>query len=124
MHFEIHSSDPAKAIELYTALFGWKITQWDKNDYWLIDTGEGEPGINGAIMPRMGEPPAAGGPVTAFVLTTEVEDLDEALNTATKHDAAIALEPMAIPGVGRVAYLRDTDNNIFGVLQPEAPSPE
>jgi predicted enzyme related to lactoylglutathione lyase len=34
-------------------VFGWKIQAWGgPGPYWLVTTGEGEPGIDGAIAPR------------------------------------------------------------------------
>ena len=42
-----------RAIQFYQTLFGWKFQKWDgPMPYWLISTGEGEPGINGGLMPR------------------------------------------------------------------------
>jgi len=53
IHFEIHADDPQRAIRFYSSAFGWKIDRWGgPMDYWLVTAGaEGEPGINGAVMP-------------------------------------------------------------------------
>jgi len=34
-------------------------------------------------------------------------------------DGNMALEKMPVPGVGWLAYAKDTEGNIFGVLQPD-----
>ena len=55
IHFEIHASDPERAITFYRELLGWQFTRWEGAwPYWLIKTGEpGQPGIDGGQMPRM-----------------------------------------------------------------------
>lgn len=124
VHFEIHSEDPQRAIGFYTAVFGWAITQWEDNDYWLVSTGpRDEVGIDGAILPRMGSRPEVGASVVGAVITGQVDDLDAALATAFDLGGILALDKMVIPGVGTVAYVLDTEANVVGMLQPEtAPS--
>ena len=65
VHFEIHASDPARAIRFYERTFGWIFQQWGEQEYWLITTGSAdEPGIDGGLITH-GDP---GGPVpVAFV---------------------------------------------------------
>lgn len=88
-------------------------------DYWLASTaGDKEPGINGAIMRRIGPRPEIGAPVVGAVITVQVEDLDAAIEKARALGADIALETMQIPGVGSVAYLHETEANVLGVFQP------
>jgi hypothetical protein len=37
----------------YRSVFGWKIERWGEMPYWMVTTGpDGEPGINGGILPR------------------------------------------------------------------------
>jgi len=120
--FEIHAEDPDRAEKFYTALFGWKFTKWEGPlDYRVIVTGpETEKGINGGLIKRMGAAPAKGQAVNAFVCTVEVPDLDARVAKATSLGAAIALPKMAIPGVGWLAYIHDTEGNILGLMQPDS----
>ena len=63
VHFEIHADDPQRAIAFYTDVFGWTVNQWGDQPYWLVSTGPtDEPGIDGAILPRMGDRPLTGAP--------------------------------------------------------------
>jgi predicted enzyme related to lactoylglutathione lyase len=39
------------------------------------------------------------------------------LKTALDNGAQIALPKMAIPGVGWLVYCKDTEGNIFGMMQ-------
>lgn len=80
VHFEIHAGDVARAQEFYGAAFGWSFQDWSEfagmQPYLGVTTDEGQPGIDGAIMQRQGEPPAPGQPVVGAVLTVGVEDYD------------------------------------------------
>lgn len=114
VHFEIPSDNPQKAIEFYSKLFGWKFSRWDgPMDYWLINTGDpGEPGINGGLMQRRD-------PNQPCVNTIGVANLDESVATVLQMGGAIALPKMPVPGVGWLAYCKDTDGHIFGMMQPD-----
>jgi predicted enzyme related to lactoylglutathione lyase len=121
-HFEIHATDPERAIHFYTEVLGWKFTSWGNAgwDYWLIETGPAEePGINGGMIRRMGGSPEEGQAVNAYVCTVLVDDLDATVASATDRGATIALPRMPIPGVGWLAYVKDTEGNILGLMQTD-----
>src|SRR4051794_21018353 len=119
IHFEIHAANPERAVAFYQTLFDWKITKWaGPMDYWLISTGpDGTPGINGGLVLRRGPAPAEGQPVNAFVCTAAVDDVDASVQKALAHGGALALPKMPIPGVGWLAYVKDTEGNILGLMQ-------
>lgn len=120
VHFEIHASDPEKVQSFYGELFGWRFTPWGPPEqpaaYWLIATGEG-PGIDGGLVPRRGEGPPSGAAVNAFVCTVNVESVDGALAKSESLGGTLALPKQAIPGVGWLAYVKDPDGNIVGLMQ-------
>lgn len=122
-HFEIHAENPERAMTFYTSVFGWKFQQWGGQPYWLIETGPKEQsGIDGGLLPRHGVPPVGGEPVNAFVCTVDVDDLDAYIAKVTEHGATVAVPKMPVPTVGWLAYYKDTEGNIFGMMQsdPEA----
>jgi predicted enzyme related to lactoylglutathione lyase len=120
MHFEIQAADVQKAIAFYQRLFGWQFTRWGEVDYWLITTGpEDQPGINGGLLPRRGPEPADGQSVNAYVCTAHVPSLDEALARLAEAGGSVAHPKMPIPGVGWLAYGKDGQGNIFGMMQPD-----
>ena|SRR5215831_8540417 len=122
IHFEIHAADPQRAIGFYTNLFGWTFSKWDSpQDYWLIKTGEKDaPGIDGGLLPRQGPGPAAMQPVSSFVCTVDVADLDATLKRIAPAGGTVVVPKMPIPTVGWLAYAHDTEGNIFGVIQMDA----
>jgi predicted enzyme related to lactoylglutathione lyase len=119
VHFEIHAADPERAARFYETAFGWTLQHIPAIDYWTISTGEGA-GINGGLLRRRGEPPVKGQPVNAFVCTLGVDDLDASVQAGLDAGGSMALPRMAIPGVGYIAYLIDTEGNIFGLHQADA----
>ena len=119
VHFEIHADDPERAIGFYTALFGWEFSRWGEMDYWLIRTGEGTPGIDGGLTRRHGPPPSEGQAVTSYVCTTDVPSVDEYVEKIKANGGTIALPKMPIPTVGWLAYGKDTEGNLFGIMQPD-----
>jgi predicted enzyme related to lactoylglutathione lyase len=117
VHFEIHAADPTRCAAFYSVVFGWKFTKWDgPMPYWIVDTGEGD-GVNGGMLPRQGPPPADGQPVNSFVMTLAVESLDATLETVATHGGTEVVPKMAIPGVGWLAYVKDPEGNILGMME-------
>lgn len=123
VHFEIHAEDPERAAKFYGEMFDWKTKKWEGDmPYWLIDTGTDEGGINGAFVKRMGPNPDPKEPtaVIAYVCTIPVDNLDESIAKAQKLGGTEALPKMEVPGMGWLAYYKDTESNIFGMLEPTA----
>ena len=123
VHFEIHAENPERAIAFYTAMFGWRFEKWEGPwPYWMVYTGEGH-GVDGGLMPRMGGPPVEGAAVNGWVMTVDVPSVDAAVSTGTSSGGSIALPKMEVPGVGWMAYLKDTEGNIFGVMESTPAGP-
>ena len=120
VHFEIHASNPQTAIAFYSGLFGWSFNKWEGGDYWLIHTGpDDKPGINGGLIPRRGPVPEAMAALNAFVITVDVDDVDATVSAALAAGGVSAVPKMALPGIGWLAYLKDPDGNLFGMMQAD-----
>lgn len=128
IHFEIQAENPKRAVKFYTEVFGWKVEEWvipdvqmeDENRYWLVTTGpDTEPGINGGLMFRRDPAPVEGQPVNAYVCTMGVANLDESVDKVLKAGGSIAFPKMAVKGIGWLSYCKDTEGNIFGMMQED-----
>ena len=119
VHFEIHADQPERAVAFYEKVFGWTSQKWDgPQPYWLLTTGpDSEPGINGGVTHR--HSPATDDSVTAYVCTIGVETLDDYVGKAQSNGGTVAMPKMAVPGIGWLAYFKDTEGNLFGMLQPD-----
>jgi uncharacterized protein len=132
VHFEIHVDDIDRAKKFYTDVFGWTLTQMGEEygNYVLVMTGPsqndlvGKParmedmGINGGMMKRNAEKAPAGSSPNSYVCVIGVTDTDQVVTKVTDAGGSVHMPAMDIPNVGRVAYLGDTEGNIFGVITP------
>jgi hypothetical protein len=120
VHFEIHAGDPSRAIRFYERVFGWTFQKWEgPMDYWLITTGPNDqPGINGGLIQRQGA--VDGQALIAYVCTVDVASIDESIETVQANGASIVVPKMPVPGVGWLVYCKDTEGNIFGMMQADA----
>src|SRR5947207_13181925 len=114
VHFEIPAENPERAMNFYSNVFGWVFKKWEgPTDYWVISTGmPGEPGIDGGLMPRRD-------PNQPCVNTVSVASLDESLKTIESSGGTCVVPKMPIPGVGWLAYCKDTEGHIFGIMQAD-----
>ena len=56
--------------------------------------------------------------IHAKVCTISVDNLDKYIDKVIAAGGTMALDKMDVPGVGWLAYCKDLEENIFGLLQP------
>ena len=119
VHFEIHAENPDRAIQFYRTVLGWEFSKWDgPMPYWVVKTGpDNEPGINGGLMPRRGV--IDGEAVIAYVCTAQVPSVDDHTRKVEAAGGSVVVPKMPIPGVGWLAYCKDTEGNIFGLMHAD-----
>jgi predicted enzyme related to lactoylglutathione lyase len=112
VHFEIDAKKPDRAIKFYEKVFSWKIKKWEGPvEYYLITTGkESEPGIDGGLSRRTEPEPST-------VNTIDVPSVDEFIKKVEASGGTIIRPKMAVPGVGYMAYFKDPEGNIFGMME-------
>lgn len=118
VHFEIPADDVERAKKFYSGTFGWKLTDMPEMQYVMVNTAETsadgmiqEKGaINGGLMKR--------GEVKNPVVVVSVTSIDASLPKIEASGGKVVVPPMDIPGVGRYAYVSDTEGNVIGVIQP------
>ncbi len=126
VHFEIHAKDQDKVQKFYEDVFGWSFQDMGAamGNYRLIITGKDAPGtawpgINGGMNERKGDLPKSGDAVNAYVCTIDVENIEETLAKIEASGGTLATHVMDVPGVGKLAYRKDPEGNLFGVLEAE-----
>jgi len=117
VHFELNVKNVEKTIKFYKEVFGWKIEKWSgPMDYWLIMTGdESEPGIDGGLgYIEEGFP--------QVVNTIDIDNIDKFIKKIESNGGEIVRPKHAVPGVGWLAYFKDTEGIVTGIMQedPEA----
>jgi predicted enzyme related to lactoylglutathione lyase len=118
-HFEVHAEDPERAVRFYAETLDWQFVKWEgPMDYWMIRTGPAEePGIDGGMLRRHGL--IDGQAVIAYVCTVNVTNLDGMVKKVLASGGALAMPKMAVPGIGWLAYAKDTEGNLFGMMQAD-----
>ena len=124
--FELHASEPQRLIDFYSGLLGWSFTQFGDMPYWSIDTGEGAigpggsgRGINGGLTQRQSPAPERGAPINGCDIVIGVDgNVDEVFQKGLDLGGSEALPLSDMQGIGRVGYLLDPDNNVFGLISP------
>lgn len=113
IHFEIPSDNPEQIKKFYETVFGWKIDRWGNEDYWLITTGDNsKQGINGGLMKKKH-------PEQPMVNTINVPSVDEWCKKIAASGGQVVVPKTAIPTVGWLAYFKDVDGNIFGIMEDD-----
>jgi uncharacterized protein len=118
VHFEFLADDPDRATKFWQDTFGWTTQTFGGQSYWLVDTGEGDPGINGGIMRRSDFPR----PVNS-ICTVGVDDVDAALAKVQEAGGEVVMEKFAVGGAGYSAYCTDSEGNVFGLFEPAQDGP-
>ena len=123
VHFEIQATDPQTLQGFYSAVFGWTFQKWGEIDYWVITTGDEPMGINGGLLPRNGVDSRADAPISAATLVIGVDDCQAYYDKCISAGATEQMAVTHMPGVGTMAYFKDPDHNIFGIIEPEMDPP-
>ncbi len=122
-HFEIPADDLARARQFYEGCFGWQTSEFpmpDGSTYVGLHTGptneknmvQENNFINGGMFKR-GESFAP----TSPVITMVVADINASLEKVKTSGGEVVAEAKEIPGMGRYAYVKDTEGNTVGLWQ-------
>ena len=113
VHFEINAEKPEQLTKFYEKVFNWKFEKWKgPMDYWLIMTGEDEPGIDGGLARR-----TEGGANT--INTINVPSVDEYVEMIKENGGTIIVSKQAVPGVGWTAEFKDPEGNSFALMEDD-----
>ena len=114
-YFEIQSSDPARDIAFYKAVFDWRFIKevFVAIEYYRIETGS----MNGGLLKRPAKVPPAESGTNAFVCSIQVDNFDDIEKLIIDNGGRVALPKFAIPGRCWQGYFLDRDNNTFGIFE-------
>lgn len=124
VHFEIQADEPERAATFYRAALGWQIDKIDFQgvEYWMVMTApkdSTEPGINGGLLRRPTNTPPLECGTNAFACTVQVDNYDEVEKNILAAGGKVAMPKFAMVGMAWQGYYLDTENNVFGVHQPD-----
>ena len=106
-------------------MFGWKFDKFpspagsevmpEGMEYWMISTvdDKGDEGVNGGMMKR--QSPEQQGITNYF----DVKSVQEYSAKVEKLGGKVISPKMPVPGMGYFAVCTDTENNTFGIFEPD-----
>jgi len=113
VHFEIPVDNMERAQKFYKELFGWNIFSAGDNfdNYFMIQTVQAnEQGINGGMLIRSN-------PDQQIINYISVDNIDSMLVKIEELGGTILMPKMPIEGIGWNCVVKDSEGNIFGMLQ-------
>jgi uncharacterized protein len=118
--FEVHSNDIEKAKSFYQSLMGWTIKPMDMGEAgtYNILVNDDPNGFGGAtaLMPHEGDH-------SYWITYVSVPNTDETCEKIKGAGGEIVGGPFDVPGVGRMAFAKDSQGAYFATLTPEAGMP-
>ena len=120
VHIDIAADDPERAVAFYEKVFGWTSRKLEgPMPYWLIATARSAAG---------GQAGGAGGarreePWQSVTPTIDVASADDTAARITAAGGTIVQPKMLIPEVGYLVTFKDTEGNVFAVLEAIEGSP-
>lgn len=114
-YFEIQSSEPARELQFYKNIFGWKFTRIEQVpiEYYHFETKT----IAGGLLKRPAKVPPTQCGTNAFTCSFEVESFDKTEQMIRENGGQVAMAKFAVPGKCWQGYFIDQDNNVFGIVE-------
>jgi predicted enzyme related to lactoylglutathione lyase len=111
---ELLSTDPEAAKRFYGETLGWTFEQFPLGDapYWVIKSGDAMVGGLGGMASADHRAPE-----TYWLTSIEVADIDRRFADAMRLGATAIAAPHDVPGIGRVATLRDPTGGLVCWMQ-------
>jgi predicted enzyme related to lactoylglutathione lyase len=112
---DTNQTDPAKAAEFYSGLFGWQLEDSmpeGADGSYLIGR------IRGGDVAAISSPPEGAPPVAVWNTYIWVDDADATAKQVVQAGGSVLAEPFDIGDAGRMAVLADTEGAVFSVWQP------
>ena len=110
---ELMTPDPQAAARFYGQLFGWTLQDRGAAMQNYLMASVGETGVCGLMQMPEGAPPGMPAQWGSYVT---VSDVDAVLTRCGELGGTTLLPPMDVPGVGRMAVLRDPQGAVLNIM--------
>lgn len=114
VHVDISADDPVRAARFFESAFGWKVQELPGRTPYRLLLPAGQPG-RPAIGAGIGKREL---PWQSVAPTIEVPSVEEYSQRIVAAGGAIVAPAAAMPGVGTLVVFKDTEGNVFGILEP------
>ncbi|MHA1907363.1 MAG: VOC family protein [Candidatus Thorarchaeota archaeon] len=113
IHFEIPVEDSEMTVEFFHQVFGWESKPLNESAGTLVTGLDTEPGVDGYFFKKSTVP----ADYARIIIAVEVDDLEAHIEKVKANDGEILFGPIDYAGRGRMAYFKDTEGNIVGMLE-------
>jgi uncharacterized protein len=111
------------AKRFYGELFGWTVKEWPgEKPYYLFHAGD--KGVAGKGVAGMMACPEGGAIPARWTSYVSVSDVDACVERARGAGGTIALGPMDVPTVGRIAFIADPNGATTAAIKPQPQQPD
>jgi predicted enzyme related to lactoylglutathione lyase len=115
-HFAINADDLPRARAFYEGVFGWKFNAWGPPGFFQIDMGSAPAApVLGALQQRRAL--VEGPPLRGFECTISTPDIEATEQAIQRLGGRIVMQPVTLPGVGRLLFFEDPEGNVAGAMQ-------
>lgn len=113
--FDVPATTPLKSIAFYNQVFGWTFQPSANHKKWTARVESTEHEIFGNPFMRKAK--------SAQSLTNaiEVKSIDQTLQNIQKEGGEVIVPKFQIPSIGWMAYFKDLEQNIFGIMESNIP---
>lgn len=110
---ELMTTDPAKAKQFYSKLFGWEMKDMSMatGNYSSAQVGET------AVAGMMAMPPQAAGMPPSWGIYVTVTDIDATLKEVERLGGKAMVQPFDVPTVGRMAVIQDPQGAVLSIIK-------
>lgn len=112
---ELMTRDTRKAREFYGKTLGWVFSEMPMEEDFYILANLGERPVAGIFS--MSGPQFEGVP-EHWMSYIAVDNIDERLELAAAHGGEVIRPPFDVPGIGRIAILKDSGGAVQGWMTP------
>ena len=120
IHVDISADDPQRAADFFLRVFGWTVQKLEgPSPYWLITTdapGAGALAVSAGVAQRQA-------PWQSVTPTIDVSSADEYTERIVAAGGTIVEPKTLIPDIGYLVSFKDTEGNVFAILEPVASNP-
>lgn len=113
---ELLTTDPEAAAAFYTGLVGWRYERMDMGElgsYWIARRGE----TQASGMMQLPDEALQAGARSHWLPYVHVADVDATARQAAGLGGQVMVAPMDVPGIGRMAVLRDPSDALVAVFR-------
>ena len=113
IHFEIPVEESDRALTFFRKVFGWSSEPLNESSGTLVTGEQSDSGVDGYFFSKKTVP----ADYARIIIAVEVDNLEDHIERVKANGGEMLFGPIDYAGRGLMAYFRDTEGNIVGMLQ-------